>query len=101
MESDLLPVVHPGQILLEEFLKPLGISQNQLARAMNITPMRINEICRGHRAITADTALRLAQVLGTSSGFWITLQADHDLEVARRAAGERIAELPRLVPRAA
>ncbi|MDV3238413.1 MAG: HigA family addiction module antitoxin [Gammaproteobacteria bacterium] len=80
-----LPNVHPGEVLLEEFLKPMGISQNRLARAMGISPRRINEIVHGQRAVTADTALRLARALGTSEQFWMGLQTDYDLEEARRA----------------
>lgn len=81
-----LPNIHPGEVLLEEFLKPLGISQNRLARAMGVPPRRINEIVHGKRAITADTALRLARALGTSEQFWMGLQADYDLEEARKTA---------------
>ncbi len=80
-----LPNVHPGEVLLVEFLKPMGISQNRLARAMGISPRRINEIVHGQRAVTADTALRLARALGTSEQFWMSLQTDYDLEEARRA----------------
>lgn len=80
-----LPNIHPGGVLLEEFLRPLGISQNRLARAMGISPRRINEIVQGQRAITADTALRLARALGTSEQFWMGLQTDYDLEEARKA----------------
>ena len=83
-----LPNIHPGEVLLEEFLKPLGISQNRLARAMGVPPRRINEIVHGKRSVTADTALRLARALGTSEQFWMGLQADYDLEEARRAAGQ-------------
>ncbi len=81
-----LPNIHPGEVLLEEFLKPLGISQNRLARAMGVPPRRINEIVHGKRAVTADTAIRLARALGTSEQFWMGLQADYDLEEARKAA---------------
>jgi antitoxin HigA-1 len=81
-----LPNIHPGEVLLEEFLKPLDISQNRLARAMGVPPRRINEIVHGKRAVTADTALRLARALGTSEQFWMGLQADYDLEEARKAA---------------
>jgi addiction module HigA family antidote len=81
-----LPNIHPGEVLLEEFLKPMDISQNRLARAMDVPPRRINEIVHGKRAVTADTALRLAAALGTSEQFWMGLQADYDLEAARRAA---------------
>ena len=83
-----LPNVHPGEILIEEFLAPLGISQNALARAAGVAPRRINEIVLGKRAVTADTALRLAAFFGTSEGFWLGLQADYDLEKTRRAIGK-------------
>jgi addiction module HigA family antidote len=79
--------VHPGEILLEEFLRPMGISQNKIARAMKVPPRRINEIVHGNRAITADTAIRLERVLGVSAGFWMGLQADYDLEEAIIVAG--------------
>ena len=82
--------VHPGEVLLEEFLLPMGISQNRIARAMNVSPRRINEIVHGNRAITADTALRLERVLGVSAGFWMGLQTDYDLEEAVAAAGSSI-----------
>ena len=72
--------IHPGEILLEEFLIPMGVSQNALARAIGVPPRRINEIVLGKRGITADTALRLSRAFGTSEGFWIGLQADYDLE---------------------
>ena len=81
-----LPNIHAGEVLLEEFLKPLDISQNKLARAMGVPPRRINEIVHGKRAVTADTAIRLARALGTSEQFWMGLQADYDLEEARKAA---------------
>ena len=81
-----LPNIHPGEILLEEFLKPMDISQNRLARAMDVPPRRINEIVHGKRAVTADTAIRLALALGTSEQFWMGLQADYDLEEARKSA---------------
>ena len=85
-----LPNIHPGEILLEEFLNPLGISQNRLARAMDVPPRRINEIVHGKRAITADTALRLARALGTSEQFWMGVQADYDLEKARISFGNKL-----------
>ena len=78
-----LPNIHPGEVLLEEFLEPMGISQNALARATGVPPRRINEIVLGKRALSADTALRLAAFFGTSEGFWLGLQADYDLEEAR------------------
>ncbi len=88
---------HPGEILLEEFLLPLGISQSRLAREMGVPPRRINEIVHGKRAITADTAVRLARALGTSEHFWLTLQADYDLTEAKERLGERLREIKPLV----
>lgn len=82
--------VHPGEVLLEEFLKPMGVSQNRLARDIGVPPRRINEIVLGKRAITADTALRLARYFGTSEGFWMGLQSDCDIEEARTALGARL-----------
>ena len=82
-----LPNVHPGEVLLEEFLRPLGISQNRLARELKVPPRRVNEIVLGKRAITPDTALRLARYFGTSERFWLGLQLDYDLEEAQRAVG--------------
>ena len=81
--SERLPNVHPGEVLLEEFLKPLGISQNKLARETKVPPRRVNEIVLGKRSITPDTALRLARYFGTSEKFWLGLQMDFDLEEAR------------------
>jgi antitoxin HigA-1 len=72
--------IHPGEVLLEEFLLPMMISQNMLARDIGVPPRRINEIVHGKRAVTADTDLRLSKALGTSEGFWLGLQADYDLE---------------------
>lgn len=72
--------IHPGEILLEEFLVPMGISQNKLARVISVPPRRINEIVHGKRSVTADTDLRLSKALGTSEGFWLGLQNDFDLE---------------------
>ena len=85
-----LPNIHPGEILLEEFLKPMDISQNRLARAMDVPPRRINEIVHGKRAVTADTAIRLALALGTSEQFWMGLQADFDLEEAKKSAKKNL-----------
>jgi addiction module HigA family antidote len=82
--------VHPGEILLLEFLKPLSISQYRLARDISVPPRRINEIVRGSRSITADTALRLARYFGTSDRFWLNLQARHDLEVEKERLGNRL-----------
>lgn len=83
-----LPPVHPGEILLEDFLKPLGLSQYRLARSLSVPPRRINEIVLPKRSVTADTALRLARFFGTSDRFWLNLQAAYDLDVERdRLAG--------------
>lgn len=76
--------IHPGEVLLEEFLLPSAISQNALARAIDVPPRRINEIVLGKRGITADTALRLSKALGTSAEFWMNLQASYDLEETER-----------------
>ena len=91
-----LPNIHPGEILIEEFLVPLGISQNALARAAGVPPRRINEIVLGKRGVTADTAIRLAAALGTSERFWLGLQADYDLEEARHALGNAIERVERI-----
>lgn len=82
--------IHPGEVLLEEFLRPMEISQNALARAIGVPPRGINEIVLGKRAVSADTAIRLARALGTSEQFWMGLQADYDLEEARIAAADDI-----------
>jgi addiction module HigA family antidote len=82
--------VHPGEVLLEEFLKPMGLSQNRLALDISVPPRRINEIVLGKRSITADTALRLARYFGNSPQFWLGLQKDYDLDVAAEALGERL-----------
>ena len=85
-----LPVIHPGEILLEEFLNPLGISQYQLAKDISVPPRRINEIVHGQRSVTADTALRLARYFGTSERFWLNLQSRYDLEVEKDRLGRRL-----------
>lgn len=85
-----LPPIHPGEILREEFLDPLGISQYRLAKEVSVPPRRINEIVRGMRAITADTALRLARYFGTTERFWLNLQGRYDLEVAKDRLGSRL-----------
>jgi addiction module HigA family antidote len=82
--DELLPNPHPGEILMEEFLKPLGLSQNRLARALRVPPRRINELVLGKRAMTADTDLRLARYFSLSDGFFLGLQADYDLMQRRR-----------------
>ena len=82
--------IHAGEILLEEFMQPYGLSQNALAKALHVTPRRINEIVNQKRAITADTALRLAKFFGNSAEFWMALQNRYDLETARDALSEKI-----------
>lgn len=83
MKTNKLPPIHPGEILREEFMLPHGLSQNALARALNVPPRRINEIVLEKRGITADTALRLARYLGTTAELWTGLQADYELRLAR------------------
>lgn len=97
-DTELLPNPHPGEILLEEFLKPMGLSQNALARAVHVPPRRINEIVLGKRAMTADTDLRLARYFGISEGFFLGLQIDHDLMERRRKIET---DLQAIQPRAA
>ena len=93
--SEKLPSVHPGEILMEEFLKPMGISQYRLALDISVPPRRINEIVHGKRAISADTCLRLARYFGTSERFWMNLQSRYDLEVQKDHLGDRLArEVP-------
>ena len=85
-----LPPVHPGEVLLEEFLKPTGLSQYRLAKDINVPPRRINEIVHGKRAVSADTALRLACFFGTTPRFWLNLQAQYDLDVQADRLGDRL-----------
>jgi len=94
-----LPPVHPGEILLEDFLKPMAISQYRLAKNIGVPPRRINEIVQGKRAITADTALRLARYFNMESQFWMNLQTHYDLECATEVLGDRLEREVR--PRAA
>jgi addiction module HigA family antidote len=84
-------LVHPGETLLEEFMKPLGLSQTRLGRDLGVSPRRLNEIVHGKRGVTADTALRLSRYFGTSAEFWLGLQADYDLDVASDLLSDRIA----------
>lgn len=86
----LLPPIHPGETIREDVLKPLSMSVNQLARALKVDTARLNEIVRGRRGISADTALRLSRYLGTSAEFWIGLQADYELRVARQETLKKI-----------
>ena len=90
MDREKLPPIHPGEILLEEFLKPMGISQYRLAKDISVPPRRINEIVQGKRAITPDTALRLSRYLGLSERFWVNLQARYDLEVEKDRLQDRL-----------
>jgi addiction module HigA family antidote len=92
---------HPGEILLNEFLLPLGISQNKLARDIDVAPRRINEIVHGKRSVTADTDLRLSRALGTSEGFWLGLQMDFDLEEEKKNIYKKLQKIKFIVHDAA
>lgn len=92
MVKKTLHPVHPGEILLEEFLKPMGLSQNRLALNIGVPPRRINEIVLGKRRITAETALRLGRYFGMTAQFWLGLQTDYDLDVTKDELGERLAQ---------
>ena len=85
-----LPAVHPGEVLIEEFLEPLGVSQYRLAKDVSVPPRRINEIVHGKRAVSADTALRLARYFGTTPRFWLNLQAQFDLDIEADRLGDRL-----------
>ena len=90
MPNKKLPPIHPGEILLEEFLKPLGLTQYRLAKSLSVPPRRINEIVQGKRAITADTALRFARFFGNSERFWLNLQMTYELEQERDHLADRL-----------
>ncbi len=90
-----LPPIHPGEILREEFMRPFGLSSNSLARAINVTPARVNDIVRERRGITADTALRLARYFGTDERSWMNLQQRYDLECAKDSLGAQLARIDR------
>ncbi len=90
MTEEKLHPVHPGEVLMEEFIKPMGLSQNRLALDIGVPPRRINEIVLEKRRITADTALRLARYFGTSPQFWLGLQTDYDLDMANESLGSRL-----------
>ena len=92
MSSKALPPIHPGEILLEEFLEPMGISQYRLAKATSVPARRINEIVHGKRSITADTALRLSRYFGMSDRFWMNLQSRYDIELEKDRLGTRLDE---------
>ena len=100
MAARKLAPVHPGEILLQDFLEPLGVSQYRLAHDISVPPRRINEIVHGKRAVTADTALRLARYFGTSERFWLNLQAQYDLEVQRDLLGGRLKKEVQVLDRA-
>lgn len=88
--DEMLSPIHPGEVLLEDFMKPMGLSQYQLARDIGVTPIRISQIVRGQRAITVDTAMRLSRYFGTSAAVWLRLQMQYDLERGEKELGERI-----------
>ncbi|HRK30397.1 MAG TPA: HigA family addiction module antitoxin [Tepidisphaeraceae bacterium] len=90
MPKNTLEPIHPGEVLLEEFLRPIALSQNRLAVALGVAPRRVNEIVLKRRSITADTALRLSRFFGNSPEFWLGLQMDYDLDLARLEAGTEI-----------
>lgn len=92
MSEEKMPPVHPGEVLLEDFLKPMEISQYRLAMSISVHPRRINEIVHGKRRITADTALRLARFFGTSEELWMNLQSQYDLDVARDTLEDQLDE---------
>jgi addiction module HigA family antidote len=101
MKKKKLHPIHPGEVLLEEFLNPMGLSQNKLALNIGVPARRINEIVLEKRRITADTALRLARFFGTSSEFWIGLQSQYDLDVTADALGERLEKEVRIYSKVA
>jgi len=91
--SKKLPAIHPGEILLEEFMRPMGLSSTALAGALGVTPARINEIVRGKRGISADTALRLARYFGTDAQSWLNLQQTYDIHSAQDALGKALSAI--------
>ncbi|TYC97549.1 HigA family addiction module antidote protein [Arthrobacter echini] len=92
-ENDLIEPIHPGEILMEDFIEGFGITQNKLAVSNGVPPRRINEIVHGKRGITADTAIRLARYFGTSEELWMNLQSNYELRIERRVLGERVAAI--------
>ena len=90
MEKKIMPPIHPGEILMKEFLEPMGITQYRLAKDISVVPRRINEIVHGKRAITADTALRLSRYFSTSEKFWMNLQTRYDMELQKDVLGDRL-----------
>ena len=98
MKTKKLPPVHPGEILLHDFMEPLGLTQSALAQAIGVTPIRINHIVRGQRSITADTALRLSRYFGTRAAWWLDLQSHFDLQIAADQTEARISRTVRRCP---
>lgn len=96
-ESDLIEPIHPGEILMEDFIDGFGITQNKLAVSIGVPPRRINEIVHGKRGITADTAIRLAKYFGTSEELWMNLQSNYELRLERRALRDKVAAITPLV----
>jgi addiction module HigA family antidote len=90
MENKIMPPIHPGEVLMKEFLEPMGITQYRLAKDISVAPRRINEIVHGKRAVTADTALRLSRYFGTSERFWMNLQTRFDMELQKDILGDRL-----------
>ncbi len=88
--NEMLSPIHPGEVLLQDFMKPLGLSQYRVAKDIGVSPIRISEIVHGQRSITADTALRLGRYFGTSAAVWLRMQVRYDLELAEKELGERI-----------
>ena len=97
MDQKIAPI-HPGEILSEEFLRPMSITQYRLAKDISVPPRRINEIIQGQRAVTADTALRLARFFGTSDIFWLNLQARYDLDIQKQRLGKRLRQIRSYTP---
>ena len=97
MDKSLSPI-HPGEVLLEDFMKPLGLTQYRLAQDLGVTPIRISQIVNGERSITVDTAMRLARYFGTSAAVWLRLQVRYDLEVAEKELGPRIIQEVKVRP---
>jgi antitoxin HigA-1 len=97
MRTKKIPPIHPGEILLEDFLEPMGISQYKLSKDISVPPSRINEIVQGKRSISADTALRLSRYFGLSERFWLNLQSRYDLEVEKDKLDVRLAKEVRVL----
>jgi antitoxin HigA-1 len=98
MTQEKLPIIHPGKILLEEFLEPLNVSQYRLAKDITVPPRRINEIVKGKRGISADTALRLSRFFGTSAQFWMNLQSHYELEVQEDIIFDKLDKEVKVLP---